>query len=181
MRLPNGMQFINDEVLTKFVFNGFVASKRSLMKGFYLFLPEVRQPTIVIEGINDKFYLIAKAICIIEIKGEILAHLAEFNITTLISSLSWFINPESQSIKGSRVYTQIDDFPFQESKTKYANNYIINNLVEVTKAEKPNEVTWRFINSNEIPFINSDIKLTDNLKEFLKDESLKSFIFRTLE
>lgn len=172
-KLPKGFVRL-DEVAEKFHLNGFLPG-RSLQKGQYIFLDELRGPDVVLDGINDKFHLISRAICIIRLNNETLGHLAEFNISSLISSFS-----TCNGIKASKLYgiphNTSNSAAWDEMKTAYIQNQIIGKLILVEKAERANEIQWRFGKQVDLPSIDKNIKLSDALKKYLGERSVTELI-----
>ncbi|KLT64751.1 hypothetical protein [Pedobacter sp. BMA] len=172
---PNAI--ILDEVTSKFHLNGFT-STRSLQKGSYVFVGELKNPNVIISGINDKFHLIAQAICMIELNGEHLAHLAEFNVSTLISSLS-----VGNGTKGSKLYN-VPAFNDEESwryeKTAYLENHVMGKLVKVISAEVANVVSWEFGRPEDL-LLADQCLISDPLKEYLGGKSLASVLNESVE
>ena len=159
-----------DDVESTFILNGYIPQK-AIQKGIYLFVDGMKGPDVVFSGFNDKFYLIARAICIIEIKGEYLAHIAEFNVTSLISSLSTF-----GKLKASKLYgipsDPDDQKEWNDLKEKYVANKIIGKIIKVEHAHAPNAVTWRFGDNEDIDVLKNTLRISDKLSEFLGEKEL---------
>ena len=162
---------IVDDVAASLYLNGYL-TLHSLQKGIYLFLDEIKNPEI---KFTPNYYLIAKAICLINIKGDWLAHIADFNITTLISSLS--IHKGKKASKLYEVPSDVNDNEaWNLSKLKFLKDNIIGQPVFIESSEQANMVEWDYFKLSDLNMLNSEIRKSDELNTYLKNQDLMTLV-----